>query len=102
MKNRLDTQNINVIYCPTGKVPADLYTKPLQDSLFHKFKDVIMGLRQASLLKRETTIVDQEYVENIGISGLNKTVKIEMNKIVTIDVSRYTNVEKINSDVSRI
>ena len=34
MKHRLDTKNTNVVYCPTGEMLADFYTKPLQGKLF--------------------------------------------------------------------
>ena len=102
MKNRLDAQNINVIYCPTGEILTDFYAKPLQVNLFRKFRDLIMGLRHVSSLKRETTIVEQEHIENNGTSGLSQTIKIEMNKTVTTDVSRSANVNKFNSDISRI
>ena len=68
MKNRLDTQNIHVIYCPAGEILADFYTQLLQGSVFHKFRDLTMGLRHRSSLKRETNIADQECVENNGTS----------------------------------
>ena len=60
-----------------------------------------MGLRHVSSLERETNIVAQERVENNGTSDLNKTVKTEMNKTATEDVRRSSNVDKINSDVSK-
>ena len=101
MKNRLDTQKIIVIYCPTGEMLIDFYTKPLRGSIFRKFRDVIMGLRHASSLKREITIVDQERARNNGTSDLNKTVKIKINKTVMEDVSRSVNVDNIHSDISR-
>ena len=34
MKNRLDTENINVVYCPISKMLAGFYAKPLQGALF--------------------------------------------------------------------
>ena len=43
MKNRFDTDNINVVYCPTSEILADFYTKPLQGTLFRRFRDVIIG-----------------------------------------------------------
>ena len=32
-----------MIWCPTGDMIADYATKPLQTSLFKKFRDQIMG-----------------------------------------------------------
>ena len=64
MKNRLDTENINVVYCPTDEMLADFYTKPLQGNLFKKFRDVVMGLEHISTLKTVPPSVDQERVGN--------------------------------------
>ena len=55
MKNRLDTENINVVYCPTSEMLADFYTKPLQRALIRKFRDVIMGLLHINTLRMSTT-----------------------------------------------
>ena len=42
IKDRIDKEEINVIYCPTDKMIADYFTKPLQGSLFMRFRDAIM------------------------------------------------------------
>ena len=64
MKNRLDTENINITYCPTEEMLADLYAKPLQSNLFRIFRDVVMGLKHISTLKRPPISADQERVGN--------------------------------------
>ena len=64
MKNRLDTENIKVVYCPTGEMLADFYTKPLQGNLYRRFRDVIMGLKNIDPLKEITQTTDQERVVN--------------------------------------
>jgi hypothetical protein len=33
-------------YCPTGDMIADFFTKPLQGSLFRKFRNLIMGVSE--------------------------------------------------------
>jgi len=43
IKDRLDTENINVVYCPTELMIANFFTKPLQGKLFHYLKVIIMG-----------------------------------------------------------
>ena len=60
-----------------------------------------MRLRNISSLNREVTLVDWEHVENNGMLEVNKNIKTEINKIVTLDVSRSTNVVNINSDVNK-
>ena len=37
-----------MIYCPTGDMMADVLTKPLQGSLFKKFRDAILNIQQDS------------------------------------------------------
>ena len=36
--------NMSIIYCPTAEMIADFFTKPLQGSLFRKFRALIMNL----------------------------------------------------------
>ena len=33
-----------MIHCPTERMIADVYTNPLQGSLFRKMRDIVMGL----------------------------------------------------------
>ena len=42
--DRVAAKEVAVEYCPTGEMLADFYTKPLQGSLFKKFRDQIMNL----------------------------------------------------------
>ena len=50
IKDRIESENIKVEYCPTEKMVADFFTKPLQGSLFRKFRDVVMGYKHISSL----------------------------------------------------
>ena len=79
MKNRLDTHNIVIEYCPTEEMLADFYTKPLQGALFRKFRDVIMGLKHISTLIKTPMLPDQERVRNnVGLE-LNESDNIGQN-----------------------
>ena len=40
----LARDNIDIVHCPTERMIADYFTKPLQGSLFRKMRDIIMGL----------------------------------------------------------
>ena len=53
MKDRIKTEDITVTYCPTEAMLADFFTKPLQGSLFRKFRQVIMGYVHVSVLKAQ-------------------------------------------------
>ena len=40
---RVKSGDIKVVYCPADKMVADFFTKPLQGSIFKKFRDSVMG-----------------------------------------------------------
>jgi Reverse transcriptase (RNA-dependent DNA polymerase)/Zinc knuckle len=42
--DRVASKEVSVQYCPTGDMVADFFTKPLQGSLFKKFRDQIMNV----------------------------------------------------------
>lgn len=41
--DRVKKEDLVIMHCPTMKMIADFFTKPLQGSLFRKLRDVIMG-----------------------------------------------------------
>ena len=51
VKNRVDKEELVIQYCPTLEMLADYFTKTLQGSLFHKFRDVIMGWKHINTLR---------------------------------------------------
>ena len=46
--DRIASKEVKVEYCPTGDMLADYFTKPLQGTLFRKFRDIIMNADPAS------------------------------------------------------
>ena len=42
--DRILKGDVSVEWCPTEDMTADFWTKPLQGSLFRKFRDLIMGV----------------------------------------------------------
>ena len=54
IKDRLESEQIKVEYCPTEKMLADFFTKPLQGNLFRKFRDVVLGYKHISSLYSES------------------------------------------------
>ena len=50
IKDRIQRGEINLVYCPTGEMVADVFSKPLQGGLFKKFRDVVMGIRHPDAL----------------------------------------------------
>ena len=76
IKDRIESENIKVEYCPTEKMVADFFTKPLQGNLFRKFRDVVMGYKHISSLydQSEQTSV-QERVEKKKKGILSENIK---------------------------
>ena len=51
VKDYVRRNEIQIQYCPTEKMLADYFTKPLQGSLFRKFRAIIMGWEPLSALQ---------------------------------------------------
>ena len=83
IKDRLRLENIDVQHCPTEQMLADFFTKPLQGSLFRKFREVILGRKHIDSLKQSKPTPSQERVgRNIlqeimrnGADGQNTDVR---------------------------
>ena len=84
MKDRIDKNELSVEYCPTDLMVADYFTKPLQGSLFKKFRSIIMGHETLNDLLCDISM--KERVENRNVRG---NVHVANNKLI----------EKSNNDV---
>ena len=58
--DRIKNGELRVAYCPTEEMLADFYAKPLQGRLFHKLRNVIMGLPPET--EMNTEVLPQECV----------------------------------------
>jgi hypothetical protein len=43
--DRVANKEVDIQYCPTGKMLGDFFTKPLQGTPFRKFRDLIMNFK---------------------------------------------------------
>ena len=43
MKDIIERKEARIIYCPTEKMLADFFTKPIQGELFRFFRNILMG-----------------------------------------------------------
>ncbi|CAJ1965740.1 unnamed protein product [Cylindrotheca closterium] len=64
IKDRLLSEGIDVVYCPTAKMLADFFTKPLQGSLFRKFRDVVLGYKHIDSLLEDDE--EESVKERVG------------------------------------
>jgi hypothetical protein len=58
--DRVESNEVDIQYCPTGDMVADFFTKPLQGIAFRKFRDFIMNVDPAL----STGLEDQRSVLN--------------------------------------
>jgi hypothetical protein len=61
------------MYCPTGEMIADFFTKPLQGAQFYKFRDAILGIKAEN-----EESYKQEYLEIIKQYGLHEKENVEI------------------------
>jgi hypothetical protein len=64
MQDRLESEGISVVYCPTDEMLANFFTKPLQGSLFGKFRAVLLGCCHVNTLTQSPLPPSKERVEN--------------------------------------
>jgi len=63
IKDQTKALEIDVRHCPTLSMLADFFTKPLNGSLFQKFRDVILGYKPVSSLQE---ILPPDFKEHVG------------------------------------
>ena len=71
VKDRQDKGEIDIKYCPTENMLADFFTKPLQGTLFERFRAVIMGHAHISTLSTP-------FKERVRISNDDEKLKSEI------------------------
>ena len=71
IKDVLRRENIDLQHCPTERMIADFYTKPLQGSLFIKMRNFIMGLGDAFCEERVENCEDLNKSQNTSSNDNN-------------------------------
>ena len=71
IKDILVKENMELIHCLIERMISGFYTKPLQDSLFRKMRDIIMGLPP---FPEEERAVNSEKVENMRTKNTRKQI----------------------------
>ena len=65
VKDRVDKKEIRIEHCRTENMLADYLTKPLQGSLFHQYRNILMGYDHiSSLLSQPNNVINKERVED--------------------------------------
>jgi hypothetical protein len=69
IKDRVKAEGISIRHCPTLRMVADFFTKPLQGALFRKFRDVILGYKHMDALAMDLPSPLEERVGETKRSG---------------------------------
>ena len=110
IKDRLKSEGIKVEYCPTGKMIADFFTKPLQGRLFKHLRDVVMGYKHINDLQDFQYKSDQDsfqervrnnvLTENVISDVLTENVKLPVED--ELKSNCRTNISKPNVENKKI
>jgi Reverse transcriptase (RNA-dependent DNA polymerase) len=71
MKDRIKSEGIEIVHCPTEQMLADFLTKPLLGALFRRFRDVLLGYKHTSSLSdiMYSTLDSEERVGRKYVNG---------------------------------
>jgi hypothetical protein len=68
IKDKIDKGDFSLIYCPTGEMIADFFTKPQQGKMFTRFRDVVMGVTHHSSIR----VPSSQGQERVGNKALER------------------------------
>ena len=89
MKDRIKSEGITIVYCPTEQMLADFFTKPLQGNLFRKFRAVLLGHEHVDTLTKPPLPSPEERVENTGSESTGiMNSRVEVNGQTEKDATR--------------
>ena len=70
--DRIARNEVAIQYCPTKKMVADYFTKPLQGALFYKFRDQIMVVVEMEAILGIDPINHRSVLESDHLNNVNK------------------------------
>ena len=90
IKDRVKTDNIKIVYCPTGIMLSDFFTKPLQGMLFKRFRAVLMGHEHIDWLEqfREEKTSSKERVRLHGNNQKSNESKTGESGVTDVIISQ--------------
>ena len=105
VKDRIDKKELDVQYCPTYRMLADYYTKPLQGKAFNVFRSVLMGWSHISTLQNLTSSQMKERVEKVSQNQSSVSTSFQNDSytnhndhgVIRDNVSKVTNTHEITN-----
>ena len=89
--DRIKHKEVRIEYCPTGEMIADFMTKPLQGSIFIKFRNLILGIREEDFesykLDFEQILLKYGLTERSIGNGDSSSTKTELNATEPLNTS---------------
>ena len=82
--DRIKNGNISVRHCPTENMIADYMSKPLQGTLFHTFRNVIMGWKHISTLFDIFSLPEERVGNNVISAVKPKEPKLTYTEAVRV------------------
>jgi len=80
-------KEIEVIYCPSVDMNADLLTKPLQGSLFKKFRDNIMNVQNDASVAPAVTMMHRSVLRKCTVTKnhayTNNVLRVHWNQPIS-------------------
>ncbi len=77
--DRIEKGEFDIVHCPTHKMIADFFTKPLQGELFRKLRDVIMGAVDLKTFMSEMPDTSEERVGDSDYEDVAQTAEMSAN-----------------------
>ena len=91
IKDRTEALGIRIQHCPTSEMLGDFFTKPLQEMLFKKFRDVILGYEHVDSLHNGTPSATEERVgENRLANGVPGMLEDITDEVTTVGLQEAT------------
>jgi hypothetical protein len=91
IKDRVESKEIRIEYCPTGIMVADYFTKPLQGVVFRTLRDMIMGNSDIPLPSK----TDSTTVKENGVP--TTPPKQEPRSVLGLGTDRLSDIEIIDA-----
>jgi hypothetical protein len=63
--DRIDSNEMQVEYCPTGEMTGDFFTKPLQGAAFTKFRNRILNVNEDDLKQQHMLNLTDEQLSKV-------------------------------------
>ena len=89
LTDQIQKGKLRVAYCPTGQMIADFHSKPLQGSIFRKFKQQILGQAKVSppIIEGDRSVLEYQHSSPNRIQSLTDPVRHSCDRSLKTDIT---------------